>query len=86
MLEKTNNITTTAISSTSTYHMIMSKLIEDCKNEQNKDTKVAILNQINSKLLEPDRINMSEIRGTDDYDDYYIEMTLHRIEGKILLH
>lgn len=77
MLEKIYYATAT---SSSSYHDTILKLIEDCKNEPNKDKKIKMLNQINSKLLKSDQLKIP-IQLTNDY----IYMALHDIEAKLLL-
>ena len=77
MLEKISYATAT---SSSSHHNTILKLIEDCKNEPNKDKKIKMLNQINSKLLKPDQLKIP-IQLTNDY----IYMALHDIEAKLLL-
>ena len=78
MLEKIHYATAT--SSSSSYHNTILKLIEDCKNEPNKDKKIKMLNQINSKLLKSDQLKIP-IQLTNDY----IYMALYDIEAKLLL-
>ena len=70
----------TASSSFSSYHDIMPKLIEDCRNEPNKDKRIEILNQINSMLLKSDQLSIpSQITSE------HAKQILHRIEGTLLL-
>jgi hypothetical protein len=72
--------TTTKTTASSSYQKLLSKLIDDCKNEPNIDKRIEILNDINSRLLEPDQVKIpSEL--TDDY----IDVALHKIQAKLLL-
>jgi hypothetical protein len=75
MLQKINH---TARSSS--YHDIISKLIEDCENEPNKDKRVKILNKINSMLLKSDQLSIPSQFTNED-----LNLALHKIEGKLLL-
>jgi hypothetical protein len=65
------------------YQNLISKLIEECKNEPNKDKRVEILNRINSNLLKTDqlKITLSSSQFTNDY----IDKALHMLKGKLLL-
>jgi hypothetical protein len=75
MLKKINR---TARSSS--YYSIISKLIEDCRKQSNKDTRIDMLNQINSVLLKSDQLIIpSQFTGE------YINLVLHKVEGKLLL-
>jgi hypothetical protein len=64
----------------SSYHDIISKLIEDCRTEPNKDKRVKILNKINSMLLKSDRLSIPS-----QFTNEYLILALHKIEGKLLL-
>jgi hypothetical protein len=64
----------------SSYHDIISKLIEDCRTERNKDKRVKILNKINSMLLKSDRLSIPS-----QFTNEYLILALHKIEGKLLL-
>jgi hypothetical protein len=75
MLKKINR---TARSSS--YHSIISKLIEDCRKESNKDKRIDMLNQINSMLLKSDQLIIPS-----QFTDEYINLVLHKVEGKLLL-
>jgi hypothetical protein len=62
------------------YISIISKLIEDCRKESNKDKRIDMLNQINSMLLKSDQLIIpSQFTGE------YINLILHKVEGKLLL-
>jgi hypothetical protein len=64
----------------SSYNSIISKLIEDCRKESNKDKRIDMLNQINSMLLKSDQLIIpSQFTGE------YINLILHKVEGKLLL-
>ncbi|MFL6339720.1 MAG: hypothetical protein ACJ718_11540 [Nitrososphaeraceae archaeon] len=64
----------------SSYYSIISKLIEDCRKESNKDKRIDMLNQINSMLLKSDQLIIpSQFTGE------YINLILHKVEGKLLL-
>ena len=76
MLKKVNH---TARSSSS-YHNIISKLLEDCRKESNKDKRIDMLNQINSMLLKSDQLIIPS-----QFTDEYINLVLHKVEGKLLL-
>jgi hypothetical protein len=71
-----NKLATTAIHHSSN---IIAKLVEDCYNESDIDSKVQILFQINSLLPKTCRINMPSLI-TDDYIDtvlFQIEKSVH---------
>ena len=64
----------------SSYNSIISKLIEDCRKESNEDKRIDMLNQINSMLLKSDQLIIpSQFTGD------YINLILHKVEGKLLL-
>jgi hypothetical protein len=46
----------THLARSSSYRDVISKLIEDCRNESNKDKRIEMLNQINSMLLKSDQL------------------------------
>jgi hypothetical protein len=60
-----------------TYRDIVSKLIDECKDEPDIDKKVQILYFINSILPKPDKLKIPSLL-TDDY----IDSTLDKIEIK----
>jgi hypothetical protein len=75
MLKEINHV-----AGSSSYRDVISKLIEDCRNESNKDKRIEILNQINSMLLKSDQLIIpSQITGE------YFNQVLHKVEGKLLL-
>ena len=78
--QKTNTPTTTTTAASSSYQKLLSKLIDDCKNEPNIDKRIEILNDINSRLLEPDQVKILSELNND-----YIDMVLHKIQTKLLL-
>ena len=53
----------------------VTKLIQECYEEQDMDKKVQILYKINSVLQEPYRINIPSLITND-----YIDIALYRIE------
>ena len=64
----------------SLYHDVISKLIENCRNEPNKDKRIEMLNQINSMFLKSDQLIIpSQITNE------YFDQVLHKVEGKLLL-
>ena len=66
--------------SSSSYHNIISKLLEDCRKESNKDKRIDMLNQINSMLLKSDQLSIpSQIASK------HVNLLLHKIEGTLLL-
>lgn len=67
----------------SSYQNLISKLIEECKNEPNKDKRLEILNRINSNFLKTDqlKITLSSSQFTNDY----IDKALHTLKGRLLL-
>jgi hypothetical protein len=67
-------------SSSPSYHDIISKLIEDCRNEPNKDKRIEILNQINSMLLKSDQVDIPY-----KFTNEYVNLALHKVEGALLL-
>jgi hypothetical protein len=64
----------------SLYHDVISKLIENCRNEPNKDKRIEMLNQINSMLLKSDQLSISS-----QFTSEYVNLVLHKVEGKLLL-
>jgi hypothetical protein len=70
-------VMTTRTTNTS-YKRIMSKLMQDCRNEANKDKRIEILNCINSNLLKPDQLNIPP-----QVTNEYVSMTLHKIEERL---
>ena len=70
----------THVARSSSYRDVISKLIEDCRKESNKDKRIDMLNQINSMLLKSDQLIIpSQFTGE------YINLILHKVEGKLLL-
>jgi hypothetical protein len=69
-----------ARSSSPSYYNIILKLIEDCRNESDKDKRIEILNQINSTLLKSDRLSIPS-----QLTNEYLNVVLHKIEGSLLL-
>jgi hypothetical protein len=65
---------------TPSYCSEILKLIQDCRNEPHKDERVKILNQINSTLLKSDQLSMPS-----QFTNEYLDATLHKIEGSLLL-
>ena len=80
MLAKRINRRHAKKSSSSSYHNIILKLIEDCRNESHKDKRIKILNQINSMLLKSDQLSMPS-----QFTSEYLNVALHKIEGSLLL-
>jgi len=78
--QKTNTPTTTTTAASSSYQKLLSKLIDECKNEPNIDKRIEILNDINSRLLEPDQVKIRQ-----ELNDEYIDMALHKVQTKLLL-
>jgi hypothetical protein len=76
MLKKINH----TASSSSSYYSIISKLIEDCRKESNKDKRIEMLNQINSMLLKSDQLSIPS-----QFTSEYFNLVLHKVEGKLLL-
>ena len=68
----------------SSYQNTISELIEDCKNEPNKDKRIEILNRINSNLLKPDQLKMT-LSTTSQLTNNHIDKALCNIEEKLLL-
>ena len=64
----------------SSYFITISKLIEDCRKESNKNKRIDILNQINSMLLKSDQLIIPS-----QFTNEYFNLVLHKIEGKLLL-
>jgi hypothetical protein len=64
----------------SSYHDIILELVEICKSEPNEDKRIEMLDQINSMLLKSDHLSMPS-RLTIEF----VNMALHRVEGKLLL-
>jgi hypothetical protein len=56
------------------------KLIEDCRNEPNKDKRIEILNQINSMLLKSDQVGISSQITSE-----HVNLVLHKVGRKLLL-
>jgi hypothetical protein len=79
MLVKRINQDAARPSSPSCYNIIL-KLIEDCRNESDKDKRIEILNQINSTLLKSDRLSIPS-----QLTNEYLNVVLHKIEGSLLL-
>ena len=77
--QQKKKMTTTVKISSSSYQNTISELIEDCKNEPNKDKRIEILNRINSNLLKPDQLKMT-LSPTS-----HIDKALCNIEEKLLL-
>ena len=76
---KANRHTVTSLPLQSSYHDIILGFIKECRNEQNKDRRIEILNQINSMLLKPDQLIMpSQITNE------YVEVALNKAEGTLL--
>jgi hypothetical protein len=75
MLKKINHT-----AGSSSYHDVISKLIEDCRNEPSKDKRIEMLNQINSMLLKSDQLNISS-----QFTSEYVNLVLHKVKGKLLL-
>ena len=68
------------ITHVASHRDVIWKLIEDCRNESNKDKRIEMLNQINSMLLKSDQfIIPSQITSE------YFNHVLHKVEGKLLL-
>lgn len=73
MLKKINHV-----AGSSSYRDVISKLIEDCRNESNKDKRIEMLNQINSMLLKSDQL-IIPYQITSEY----FNQVLHKVEGKL---
>ena len=70
----------THVARSSSYRDVISKHIEDCRNESNKDKRIEMLNQINSMFLKSDQLVIpSQITNE------YFDQVLHKVEGKLLL-
>ena len=59
-------------------HTIVTKLVEECYEEQDMDKKVQILYKINSLLPKSCQINIPSLITND-----YIDIALYRIEENI---
>jgi hypothetical protein len=70
----------THVARSSSYRDVISKLIEDCRNESNKDKRIEMLNQINSMLLKSDQLIIPS-----QFTSEYFNLVLHKVEGKLLL-
>jgi hypothetical protein len=67
-------------SSSASYHNIILKLVEDCRNEPHRDKRVKMLNQINSMLLKSDQLCIPS-----QFTSEYLNVALHKVEGSLLL-
>lgn len=68
--------------SSSSYQTVISKLIEECTNEPNKDKRIEILNLVNSNLLKSDQLNITlSSHLTNDN----IDKVLHILKGRFLI-
>jgi hypothetical protein len=66
----------------SSYQTVISKLIEECTNEPNKDKRIEILNLVNSNLLKSDQLNITlSSHLTNDN----IDKVLHILKGRFLI-
>ena len=70
----------THVARSSSYRDVISKHIEDCRNESDKDRRIEMLNQINSMLLKSDQLIISS-----QITNEYFNQVLHKLEGKLLL-
>ena len=70
----------THVARSSSYRDVISKLIEDCRNESNKDKRIEMLNQINSMLLKSDQLIIPSQITSEYFND-----VLHKVGGKLLL-
>ena len=68
----------TTMTTNTSYKIMMSMLMQDCRNEENKDKRIEILNRINSNLLKPDQLNIPP-----QVTNEYVSMTLHKIEERL---
>lgn len=64
------------------YQNEISKLIEECTNEPNKDKRIKILNRVNSNLLKPDQL---KITLSSQLTNDNIDKVLHMIKGRLLI-
>ena len=70
----------THVAGSSSYRDVIWKLIEDCRNESNKDKRIEMLNQINSMLLKSDQLIIPSQITNECFNQ-----VLHKVEGKLLL-
>ena len=66
--QKTNTPTTTTTAASSSYQKLLSKLIDECKNEPNIDKRIEI-------LLDPDQVKIPP---------ELIDVALHKVQTKLL--
>jgi hypothetical protein len=83
MIEEQQQLNKMTRKISSSYQNVISKLIEDCKKEPNKDKRIEILNRINSNLLKPDQLKMTLLSSHLTNDN--IDKLLHMLKGKLLL-
>jgi ABC-type xylose transport system substrate-binding protein len=83
MIEEQQQLNKMTRKISSSYQNIISKLIEDCKKEPNKDKRIEILNRINSNLLKPDQLKLTLLSSHLTNDN--IDKLLHMLKGKLLL-
>ena len=68
----------TTMTTDTSYKITMSMLMQDCRNEANKDKMIEILNRINSNLLKPDQLSIPP-----QVTNEYVSMILHKIEERL---
>ncbi|MGC2426844.1 MAG: hypothetical protein WA421_07405 [Nitrososphaeraceae archaeon] len=83
MIEEQQQLNKMTRKISSSYQNVISKLIEDCKKEPNKDKRIEILNRINSNLLKPDQLKLTLLSSHLTNDN--IDKLLHMLKGKLLL-
>lgn len=83
MIEEQQQLNKMTRKISSSYQNVISKLIEDCKKEPNKDKRIEILNRINSNLLKPDQLKLTLLSSHLTNDN--IDKLLHMLKGKFLL-
>jgi len=80
--QQRKKMTMTRKTSSSSYQNVISKLIEECTNEPNKDKRIEILNRVNSNLLKPDQL---KITLSSQLTNDNIDKILHMLKGRLLI-